>query len=698
MNQTTPPTEPQTQTEDDTTLKIRTLLRAKDDTSRFVGLALLKSLLDNTPDLRSNHETLISLWEAIPPKFLARLIKTGSTTSTRTEPSRTESSRKGANDMLDLAVSVLHTFASLLSGEARQSAKFVERIPQLVACLLHSSDETTKLALETLVSLVSQPEGARAFTAVEDLSPLTEIASSQPLALDVLLYAWLNAMAVVTNKDSLRSKMDSTIGSLVVSFKGTDAVTLLSFLGNLLPKLEAEILPSNPKWLPALARFIHNLVASRPTAAGREAFTNLSAALLEVYPFHAPALLFSNQDTTTTKSSSNPSSYLLINLLQVDLRATLPTLLSQLNNPTTYPPTAHRLTSAFNITSHFTGYLLRSLESSSDTTTTLSLPPDLLLTLRKSLSETLSLTAEFLRDRWDASVAGAMGLHPDARAPPPPASTASTNNVNVPSGRGVLAWDSITTNVASDPLVLAAVRCLAIWVREDDGEVLRREVSGLADMFVELYRGSCNTPNNNNNNNNDDDDDKNGADASPGLDFRRAILVALEGITDNPKGREAVLEHGGWEVLAADLLDIFTRSSSKPAPSASAAASASESTAEEDSARGVEIVRVLLQIAEAEQPGPREAWMDLVTRVAAWDVPDGNTEKPSIVEECQVAVLQLVTTLLANAHAGMRRRYVHSMSAMVGIARQLLEGGRVEGDRGLEEALRDVVDTLEGIR
>jgi hypothetical protein len=97
------------------------------------------------------------------------------------------------------------------------------------------------LALETLVSLVSQPEGAKVFTTVEDLTPLTEIAASQPLALDTLLYAWLNAMTVTADKSSLRAKIDSTIGSLVSSFKGTDAVTLLSFLASLLPRLEADV-------------------------------------------------------------------------------------------------------------------------------------------------------------------------------------------------------------------------------------------------------------------------------------------------------------------------------------------------------------------------------------------------------------------------------------------------------------------------
>lgn len=119
--------------------KIQTLLRAKDDTSRFVGLALLKSVLDNTPELRSNEEAIVSLWESIPPKFLERLIRTGSKQKTGGDSSMSDAPHKDAkpNDMLDLAVSVLHTFAALLPENARQSPKLLDRIPQLVACLLH---------------------------------------------------------------------------------------------------------------------------------------------------------------------------------------------------------------------------------------------------------------------------------------------------------------------------------------------------------------------------------------------------------------------------------------------------------------------------------------------------------------------------------------------------------------------------------
>lgn len=406
-----------------------------------------------------------------------------------------------------------------------------------------------------------------------------------------------------------------------------------------------QILPPNPKWLPSVSKSIRNLAASRPTAAGREAFTNLSAALLEAYPLQSPHLLFSDQpSTTTTTSTSSPaSSYLLINLILIDLRATLPTLLSTLNSPS-YPATSHRLTSAFNTLSHFLGYLLRALDAPTTTTTT-TLSPDNLLKLRTALSETLSLTTEYLRDRYDAAVAGAMGLHADARTTP-----SSTSAQPQPAA---LAWDSANEDrtLTNDPLVLAALRALAVWVREDDNAGLRREAAGLADLMVELYRQA----------------DKGR------LDFRGAVLVALEGIVEEEKGREAVLAEGVWEMLAGDLVGILERGEK-----------------EAEAERGVEVVRVLLAIAEAEEGGTREAWMDLVTRVAAWDVPEGR--QPGVVGEFQVAAVQLVTTLLANAAPGMRRRYVHSMSAVLGIAKRLR--GEVEGDTGLEEALDDVLETL----
>jgi hypothetical protein len=344
-------------------------------------------------------------------------------------------------------------------------------------------------------------------------------------------------------------------------------------------------------------------------------------------------------------NTEKPFSYLFVTLLLVDLRSSFSSLLGKLNLPE-YATISRRLASDFDILSSFVGFLVQSMDN--DDLTILP-PPDLLLKLRKSISETMSVTIEFLRDRWDASIAGAMGLHPDARL-----GTAETSM----GSRMTIAWDSAKDKVPDDPLVLAAVRALAIWLREDDNESLRKESSGLCDMFVDLYHSSLRVK----------------------LDFRSPILVALEGITASDEGIEIFLAQQGWDILTKDLLSILQLTSS--------------SSHESEAARGVEIVRILLPIVEAEQGSTREDWMVLITKVAAWDCPESG--QSPLVQEFQAAVLQLATALLVGAHDGMRRRYVHSTSAIVGIASQLRR--HISGGDPVRESLEDVLETLGSLR
>ncbi|KAK3401061.1 Neurochondrin-domain-containing protein [Sordaria brevicollis] len=659
----------------------QTLLKAKDDTSRFVGLALLKSVLDNSEELRNNQDAVRGLWKSVPSKFLDRLIKTGSRQQ-QGQSQGSEGQNKNARDMLDLAVAIIHTFAALVPEENKRDARFMERIPGLVNCLLNCSKETTTLVLETLSSLVTTPDGARSFISLDDVSTLIEIAPSQPLVLDIFFYAFLNSMtssSSAQDKDLLRTKIDHTITSLVASFKGTDAVTLLDFLSNLLPRLEPQVLPQNPSWLPTLNQFIRNLVSSRPTPAGRAAYTNLAAALLEAYPTITPQLLFTDAPpdpsgkgkSRSTPGDDKPFSYLLIQILLIDIRSTTPTLLSHLNSPTFYPPTARRLSSAFNIISHYLGFLLRSLDSD-DSEESMVVDPEFLLKLRTSLSETFSLTLEFLRDRFDASVAGAMGLDPSARS-------SAAHDSGTGAAHLTLSWESMKDSVEQDPLILAAVRALAIWLREDDNEQLRKEASGLGDLFTELYRSSCQPS-------------AAGQNGGQKLDFRRPVLMAWEGLIEERKGVDSFLTNGGWQVLSQDLIAILQCTSSGTVD-------------EMEAARGTEIVRILLQVAEQERPGPKEEWLDLVTHVAGWYVPDEDEddqmegrEAKLVVLEFQVAVLQLVTALLVGSHAGVQRRYVHSISAVLGIARVLMGRVKKMGDGELVEALEDVLKTLGQLR
>lgn len=88
---------------------------------------------------------------------------------------------------------------------------------------------------------MSSPEGARELVAIDDASALIEIAPSQPLVLDVFLYAYSQLAVLPEHRLTLRSKLNSTVQSLVVSFKGTDAVTLLCFLDSLLRRVDTEV-------------------------------------------------------------------------------------------------------------------------------------------------------------------------------------------------------------------------------------------------------------------------------------------------------------------------------------------------------------------------------------------------------------------------------------------------------------------------
>jgi len=107
--------------------KIHQLLAAKDDTSRFVGLVLLKTTLDNhASDLK--HEEVRGLWDSISPRFLDRLILTGSRPASE--------QRKQAGDMLDVAVAVIYTFTKLLN-DCALSKKFYGRIPNLLNAVLY---------------------------------------------------------------------------------------------------------------------------------------------------------------------------------------------------------------------------------------------------------------------------------------------------------------------------------------------------------------------------------------------------------------------------------------------------------------------------------------------------------------------------------------------------------------------------------
>lgn len=404
-------------------------------------------------------------------------------------------------------------------------------------------------------------------------------------------------------------------------------------------------MPYEPQWLETISGFIKNLAASRPNQLARSAYTSAAASMLQAYPSSAPRLLFADN-----KDDDKPFAYLLVDIILIDIRSSTPTLLEQLNQPG-YTELSQRLASALDVIAIFIGYLVRCLEDDSIDTFTLS--PQSLLKLRKSISETMSGIAEYLRDRWDATFAGAMGLHPDARV----ASTDTATGLY-----RSLTWDSMTTVADEDPLILSAIRSLSLWLREDENEMLQKEATGLMDVFMELYRRS----------------------SSERLDFRPAVLVALEALITIPRGRKLFLQHDGWGVLSQDLGQVFQKSLGGDGDA--------DADADADASRGVEIVRVLLTVAEEEASDTPEEWMDSVTAMARWDTPA--LVSSAKFQELQIAFLQLCCALLHGATSGMRSRHRHSIRTIQDVANQMTEN-TCKKDKALADALDEVRVSLD---
>lgn len=284
-------------------------------------------------------------------------------------------------------------------------------------------------------------------------------------------------------------------------------------------------------------------------------------------------------------------------------------------------------------------------------------PPELIIKLSKSIHETIAIIIEHLRDRWDASTAGAHGLHPEARA-----GSAHTNA----GSHKTLAWDSKDSAATTDAFIQSAIRAIGLWIRDDDNDTRRKEAAGLMDMFMELYQTNHGVSFQTNR-----------------VEYRLPILAALEGILRTKRGVEAFTTYEGWKILSQDLRMVLQESSASYPPP------------EVDLIGGTRIA-VVLQILADEVSSTPEEWMGLVTAVAAYDVPAApkGAAREALLD-FQTDVLNLAVTLLMKASPGLRKRYVHSASAIRGIVKQV-RGTTDEGSdaaKGLEDMLLDL-DTL----
>lgn len=240
------------------------LLRTKDDTSRFVGLAILKSLLDNHATFRNDAATLTKCWEAIPSVFLDRMLRASASQ---------KKSPQEAQSMREIAVAILHIFALLLPDDVTDAETFVRRSAALVCALkeslstpqglysrerglsliVHRPESIVDPILEALLTIASGQAGSQAVLAVADLSPLLMLVTKKPRVLEILTSALIiSHESRVKNPETdihfdLDPQLEQLLHEITAKFEGKDCRLLFEFIYKIYPYTLTDVQHESPQ-------------------------------------------------------------------------------------------------------------------------------------------------------------------------------------------------------------------------------------------------------------------------------------------------------------------------------------------------------------------------------------------------------------------------------------------------------------------
>ncbi|KAI5840085.1 Neurochondrin-domain-containing protein [Morchella snyderi] len=577
----------------------------------------------------------------MPQTFLDRLLRAGKSTNKTPEEAR---------DMVELAVSVIGAFTTLMTPD-EYGAALLERTTGLVNALEGSAAVTKASILKTLLAFMGVARGAHVLLRgeTEVLMRLVDAAAEMEMAMQVLLHAFVNADRDVAG-EALARFLPELCGR-IMGMDGQLQARVLKFLAELLARVPPEQLPDDTAWVSTLYDALLRLLGARHTSAIRHSGIVIAAALLHRYP---PALLFSPANVTAPADpDAKPPLHHFLQLTLITLRASFPSLLESLNTPT-YAATSQTLAAAYDITAALLTHLITASDDDDDhdDSSSTALPPTTLLQLRTDLSETFSLTLEHLRDRWDAAFAGASGLELDL--------TPGHGEPGVPL---TLTWDhGAPGGLLRDPIIMASVRALALWLRED--ESLRVEAGGLMDVWLGLWAR--------------------GADA--GVDYRVWVVAALEGVLEEEHGRAEFARCGGWRVVFSDLKRIYN--------SPGGGGGAGEEEDEDELRVGVAEARLLAEGVALAGEAAEGMVVDAVALA-------GIKGTRGLRLELDAEVLRLASACVVNVHRGVRKRLAGEVAKVKEVARRLVldlyERGAAEEESEVMALVAEVAEEMEGL-
>lgn len=513
------------------------LIMAKDDTSRFAGLSALRFVLDRYGNLKEDPRTIKRCWEAIPIKFLIRLLR--STTKSSNSDDDTAS-------MMNLAVAIIYHFMTLLPAEDMEEDRSLKAGLGILSILPHCSGDVLEQGLRSLVTISSYRKGAEALlTAPSDelqfiLDNITTASSMLSIVMEKLLVMPTDGTPNLPD-DLVRRTRDAWVMLLLAysehflseSKENREIKTKsLDLLGTAVMNNPNKVALMDRAQIFTFTRRVRRAFISAP-------LPNICQLVAKL--FHWIILARSDFDPFFLKEvedidfeGTKPFVYQFMNMILINIRTTIPSLMEQLAAPD-YRETAATLVAEYDISTKFLIVLLNLADTLDDEgklpnpsiLISLKIAPDQLLKLKADISETISLTCEHIRDRWDAAFGGAPGLHPGAKV---------DRNQPLP-----ITWENPEISTSNDPMITAGLRMLATYIGDDHDKQLIEEACGITDVLLSLYASSL------------DPETLTGENT----DLRSVLLVALEVLVYEEYGSNVFQEQDGFPLLVKELRESF---------------------------------------------------------------------------------------------------------------------------------------------
>ncbi|KAI4250599.1 MAG: hypothetical protein L6R40_000199 [Gallowayella cf. fulva] len=385
------------------------------------------------------------------------------------------------------------------------------------SCLL----ETKTLIIQILAKLVATPHGSVAFLVSKGWLVLSKFAVEEPLSLLIMNLAFGAAIEVTGNTSEIQSNIHETISEWIKVFP-SHSTRLFEHVHSLLGHISINQYSNVPSWLLPLTRRLLWSSTSRydDPSHSRLVINGLSAFLMKCYPNHFPELLYGQPPSNDLTVKSKPYSWLFIQLRLIDIRSSVPSLIEG-SSLAGYEATKARLTGCYDLVSAFISFLVKCSDAMSDSdegSDKLPFNPSLVLQIREDISNVCSLTIEYLCDRFEAMRAS--GANGQAL----PGNKTTLDRLNL------AATNLGPESMAEDPLVRSQLTMLSLYLREDEGEMLRKEAGRMRNAIFWLYGRAP--------------------------DLRYPLIMILEQFQYNPGGLGSIGDNDGWKVLVDDLVRI----------------------------------------------------------------------------------------------------------------------------------------------